>query len=232
MKDNRPFYFWISDAVINDFFHFAHLSDLTRFHLTHKVPYLLSKCEQSQICPNHLFPDLLKGLDSVEFHLGTSSPPNVHLQSGSASIAVNGTIGAYGHSEKGLENTIAEITVNLKGNLKIQIKNDRLTGIIVIDDLKIKVTQSMDEKLKIFLETGMAIVISPVLEELMNLRLAEGLKIPVLMNMKLKDPIIHLLQNTVQVATDLDYQPEKILDLESSMKKLKKLGFGINSEKI
>jgi hypothetical protein len=215
ITENKMVFFWISDKIVNDIGYLAHVSNLTRSKIIDKdTPtigeYLKLHCKVGEMCLGQIIPSLATmypDVDAAEMHLSTVTPPLGRIDSnGTVSLAVNATLELRVKLPNQTEETVIFTDIFIEPNLSVKIENMSLVGHAEIGAFQIKVLESrLGPEYKEMLEETLPTIAKPVLENLINKKLATGLQIPLTKGVEFMNPQIRLLERTVQVETDVHY---------------------------
>jgi len=214
--ENKMMFLWFSDKIVNDLGYFAKISNLTTMTLTKTDEevgsYLKLHCASGTICVGSVIPDLIKifppNTDAADLYLTTTTPPFLRFGAdGSATLSVNGTMELYAiapDTKQKVSAVVAEISIVT--SVAITVQNMKLVGQAKIPQLKVRVLSSkLGPASTQMLEKVLPSLGTPVLEKVINKRLATGIPIPVTKGVELIGPQIRILDHTVQVETDVKY---------------------------
>jgi len=221
VPNDRMFYTWVSDTVVNDILYLAHVTNITNRFLTDKIPavgpYLKLTCDPGKMCLGSILPDLKAKLPptvtAADAHLMTTSPPSIKINgNNSASLAINVTVDLFvkipaSGKVPETKQTIALLEVGLTTDLEIKVQDMRITGRVHLSPLQLHVLKSDLGFLPPALETALPALVTPIMEHLINTHFAAGVPIPVTKGIKLINPQIRLLERVVQLESDVAYTP-------------------------
>uniref|UniRef100_A0A915JN68 Uncharacterized protein n=1 Tax=Romanomermis culicivorax TaxID=13658 RepID=A0A915JN68_ROMCU len=212
-ESDRMLYIWLSDFIPQSFFTSLHDHNLTRFEIDReKMPkaarYLRTKCPGST-CVGTFKEEIADEYPYkwVALEISTIEPPSLVFEQDKSLFAVQLKADMYIEPASKPENLIMTFLIEINATILPFFKSNNLTCNVTVDHLDLQVnytTVGEISPLEIYfvVEYG-----RPALQDMINQRLAPGLRIPTYENIELLHPRVVQLDRAWKIETDFEYVP-------------------------
>lgn len=139
----------------------------------------------------------------MEIFLQTTAIPQVQFSTNEIELRADGR--AFCSVVHGDQKAVDQIIFDVKATTVVnpKIENFKLKGVGQIPELKLNLVKSVVGDLNETILEGLAFLAKPVLQANLNEFLGKGIAIPVIKHVQLVNPQMKLLQDTLQIETDL-----------------------------
>nr|AFQ02695.1 bactericidal permeability-increasing protein/lipopolysaccharide-binding protein [Anadara broughtonii] len=211
-EEDKMYYLSASDYILNRLAYQAqkhgYLSyNVTSQNLPDSVSGVLNTSCTTGICVGMLLHQIGQRYPDrqVELRMHTAQTPEVHIRNGSIGITGSGLADVYVKTEDS-EDLIFSLNASLDTSVSISIRNGTVYGKMKNLDIGISIVDSaiggIDGQ---FLQHAVNGVIKLFVEPQLNAAGRRGYEIPIIMNLRVANTKMTLMENTLIVGTDIEF---------------------------